>query len=67
MLHEHAITYRDQLSIADLDYMAKKANKLGRKGREIVRVHEETDYEGTHLYFDVIGTTDEQRRVIEEV
>lgn len=55
MLHEHAITYDDKLSISNLDYMIKKANKLGRNGREVVRVHEEKDYEGTHVYFDVTG------------
>ncbi len=63
MLHEHAITYQDRLSVADLDYMTKKANKLGRFGREIVRVHEETDCEGTHIYFDVKGLCNEQRRI----
>lgn len=62
MLHEHAITYRDRLSIADLDYMAKKANKLGKAGREVLRVHEETDREGTHVYFDVTGMNSEERR-----
>ena len=55
MLHQHAITYQDQLSIADLDYITKKANKLGKCGKEVVRVHEERDAEGTHVYFDVTG------------
>lgn len=62
MVHEHAKTYQDQLSVADLDYMVKKANKLGKSGREIVRVHEEIDAEGTHVYFDVTGNPGEQRR-----
>lgn len=53
MLHEHAITYQDRLSVADLDFIAKKANRLGKSGRELVRVHEEHDDEGTHVYFDV--------------
>ena len=53
MLCEHAITYKNQLSVADLDYMTKKANRLGRCGREVFRVHETTDVEGTHVYFDV--------------
>lgn len=61
MLHEHALTYQDQLSIADLEYMSKKANKLGRLGREIIRVHEEKDSEGTHVYFDVTGVPGERR------
>ncbi len=62
MLHEHAVTYQDQLSIADLDYIIRKANKLGRSGREILRVHEEKDDEGTHVYFDVTRMHHEQRR-----
>ncbi len=62
MLHEHAVTYKDRLSVADLDYIVKKANKLGRLGRDIIRVHEETDSEGTHVYFDVMGMKNEQRR-----
>lgn len=64
MLHEHAITYQDQLSIADLDYIVKKANKLGKSGREILRVHEEKDSEGNHVYFDVTGMTNGSTRDI---
>lgn len=67
MLHEHAITYKDRLNIADLDYIVKKANKLGRSAREIVRVYEESDSEGTHLYFYVEGMKVEQRRNESEV
>lgn len=67
MLYEHAITYQDRLSIADLDYLVKKANKLGKSARDIVRVHEETDLEGTHVYFDVMGLSNEQRRTEREV
>lgn len=66
MLHEHAVTYKDRLSIADLDYIVKKSNKLGKVGREVLRVHEESDAEGTHVYFDVTGMH-EQRRNPEEV
>lgn len=67
MLHEHAVTYKDRLSVADLDYIVKKANKLGRSGREVVRVHEESDAEGIHVYFDVTGMKCEQRRTESEV
>jgi hypothetical protein len=67
MLHEHAITYTGRLTIADLEYISKKANRLGRLGKELVRAHEETDSEGTHLYFDVIGGISEQRRTDEEI
>ncbi len=67
MLHEHAITYKDNISISNLDYMVKKANRLGRSGREVIHVHEEKDAEGIHVYFDVKGKLGEQRRNIEEV
>lgn len=66
MLHEHAITYKEKISVADLDYMARKANKLGLAGREVIRVHEETDAEGTHVYFDVTGMNG-QKRISDEV
>ena len=62
MLHEHALTYKDRLSVADLDYMVKKANRLGKSGRDVLRVHEESDSEGIHVYFDVTGMKCEQRR-----
>jgi len=52
MLNEHAITYRDKITVADLDYIIKKANKLGRKGREVTRVHQDEDAEGIHVYFE---------------
>lgn len=67
MVIEHAITYQDQLSTADLDYIIKKSNKLGIIGREVVRVHEEKDAEGTHVYFDVKGIPGEQRRIEREI
>lgn len=64
MRHEHAITYQGYLTIAQLDYVAQKANKLGRFGKELVRVYEESDDEGTHVYFDVarvIGASSDRR------
>lgn len=66
MLHEHAVTYKEKLTMAELDYIVKKANKLGRNGREVIRVHEETDADGTHVYFDVTGLN-EQRRIEETI
>lgn len=61
MLHEHAITYKEKITISELDYIVKKANKLGKNGREVMRVHEETDSEGTHVYFDVTGLNGQGR------
>lgn len=55
MVNEHAITYKNSLSIADIDYLAKKANKLGRCGREVVRVYRNEDSEGIHVYYEVTG------------
>lgn len=55
MIHEHVKTLKEPISIEDLNYMIKKANRLGRMGREIVRVFTEEDNEGKHLYFEVEG------------
>ena len=67
MLHEHAITYTDRLTVADLDYLAHKANRLGLSGREVLRVSQESDNEGNHVYFDVTGLSSEQRRTPPEI
>lgn len=55
MLNEHAITYHDRITISDLDYLIKKANRLGKSGREVIRVYTQEDNEGIHVYFEVIG------------
>jgi hypothetical protein len=55
MVSEHAITYKDKISIADLDYMVKKANKLGLSGRDVIRVYQQEDSEGIHVYFECKG------------
>lgn len=67
MLREHAITYNEKLSISQVDYLVKKANRLGLANRNIIHVHEETDLEGTHVYFDVTGLSYEQRRISEDI
>jgi hypothetical protein len=53
MLDEHAITYQGRIKASDLDYIIKKANRLGMSQRQVVGVYEETDKEGTHVYFNV--------------
>jgi hypothetical protein len=58
MLNEHAVTYNDKISMKDLDYIVKKANKLGKKGREIVHVYQQEDLDGKHVYFEVTGMAD---------
>ena len=35
-----------------LEYLAKKANRLGLDGREVVRVFVEEDTEGRHVYYE---------------
>lgn len=55
MLIEHAITYQERINMSNLDYMVKKANRLGKSGREVIRVYQEEDSEGVHIYFEVIG------------
>lgn len=53
MNYEHAITYSQKLSTEDLEYIIKKANKLGKLEREVLGVREEEDEEGIHIYFDL--------------
>lgn len=67
MLREHAITYHEKLSISQLDYLVKKANRLGLANRSVIHVHEEKDSDGTHIYYDVTGLSYEQRRISEDV
>lgn len=55
MLNEHAITYRERITMADLDYLVKKANRLGKSGRDVIRVYQQEDNEGIHVYFEVVG------------
>lgn len=53
MINEHAKTVKDNVTMEDLSYMIKKANRLGRMDREITRVYAEEDDEGKHIYFEV--------------
>jgi hypothetical protein len=61
MLNEHAITYTEKISVKDLDYIVRKANRLGRNGREVVRVYQQEDAEGCHVYFEVTGMPCEKK------
>jgi len=53
MLNEHAVTYKERLSISDLDYIIKKANRLGKNGKEVMRVYQQEDNEGFHVYYEI--------------
>jgi len=52
MINEHAITVKGEVSVEDLNYLIKKANRLGRHNREVVRVYMQEDDEGRHIYFE---------------
>jgi hypothetical protein len=60
MLNEHAITYREKISMKDLEYLVKKANRLGKNGRDTVRVYQQEDGDGFHVYFEVTGMPQDQ-------
>jgi len=60
MINEHAITYKENVLVDDLNYLVKKANKLGLNNRQVVRVYQQEDEEGTHVYFEVDGLKDDK-------
>lgn len=53
MIHEHALTYKDKLTIEQIRYLTQKANRLGEVERHLHGVYEQSDEEGTHVYFSV--------------
>ncbi len=53
MINEHAITYKDKLTLEDLSYLIKKAHRLGLNSRQLLRVFQEEDEQGIHVYFTV--------------
>lgn len=55
MINEHALTVKNDPTKEDLAYLIRKANKLGLRQREIVRVYTQDDEEGKHFYFEVEG------------
>jgi len=60
MRTDHVIVIPDQqvhVPAQLLEYMARKANRLGLQGREISRVYTQTDSEGEHIYFETNSTT----------
>lgn len=52
MINEHAISYKEKLTIEDLEYLVLKSNRIGKSGRDIIRVYHQSDREGTHVYFE---------------
>lgn len=55
MIKEHAITLIGEITPEQLNYIVKKANKLGLQKREVTRVYSEEDAEGKHIYFEAQG------------
>ena len=55
MILEHAKTVNEIITMEELNYMVKKANRLGKMNREITRVYAQEDDEGRHIYFEVEG------------
>lgn len=61
MRNEHALTYRDKITMKELDYLVKKANRLGKIDKDIVHVYQTEDAEGYHIYFEVNGHSPEKK------
>lgn len=59
---EHVLTYQHFLNIADAEYMASKANRLGKLGKTVTRVYQQEDSEGMHLYFEIQPTVHHEQR-----
>lgn len=55
MINEHAITLTSEITHDQLNYLIKKANKLGLQQRQIIRVYSQDDNEGRHIYFEAEG------------
>ena len=61
MINEHAITVKKNLSLEDLNYIIRKANRLGQLDRVLIRVYMQEDDEGKHYYFECEGPKQETR------
>lgn len=53
MRTDHAIVICKEKPLVEVvEYISRKANRLGMQGREIVRVYIQEDVEGKHVYFE---------------
>ena len=52
LINEHALIIKDEISLEDLSYLIKKANLIGRNGRQIYRVYSEETGDGKHYFFE---------------
>lgn len=58
MAKEHVLTIKgveNDLNVEDLNYIVRKANRLGLVNREVHRVFYEEDSEGWHVFFECDG------------
>ena len=55
MIHEHAKTVKGEITVADVEYMVKKAHRIGLSGRQLSHVYTQEDGEGRHFYFECQG------------
>ncbi len=53
MVKEHAVTVKGKLGHEQLNYIIKKANRLGWSHRTIDRVTTTKDEDGRHIYFEI--------------
>lgn len=53
MIQEHALEVDGEITCEDLEYMIKKANRLGKSDREITHVYMLTNEMHKHIYFEV--------------
>lgn len=59
MIKEHALLIKNEITIKDLEYLVKKANKLGLKNRIVTGITAEKDFEGRHIFYTCEGFNDE--------
>ena len=54
MINEHALTVASEgkVTLEQIDYLVKKANRLGMQQRQISHVFAQDDVEGQHIYFE---------------
>lgn len=52
MIQEHAKTVKGEITMDDLEFMVKKAHRMGLAGWQLTRVYSQEDGEGKHIYFE---------------
>ncbi len=58
MTTEHAITIKNDVTLSDLEYLIKKANRIGKLDKDILRIFIESDEDGQHVYYDIASKND---------